>query len=84
MNYLAAEKIRARENRGKWISFVGSAHVNTYDGVPGLAELTGTLSIIPAGRPYSIPSGTKESPSVKVNVKNYLGEIDRVDIVYCH
>ncbi|MFZ6773120.1 membrane-targeted effector domain-containing toxin [Undibacterium sp. SXout7W] len=80
MNYLAAEKIKNRENDGKWIAFVGNAHVNTNKGVPGVAELTGTLSVA--------LSDKKENPSnppVRTNVENYFGDqfsgaINRVDI----
>lgn len=76
MNYLAAEKIKNRENDGKWIAFVGSGHANTHMDIPGVAELTGTLSVV--------VSDTKESssnPSVRTNVKNYFDQIDHVDIV---
>ncbi|MFZ6773121.1 membrane-targeted effector domain-containing toxin [Undibacterium sp. SXout7W] len=76
MNYLAVEKIKNRENDGKWIAFVGSAHANTHMDVPGVAELTDTLSVV--------VSDTKENPSnpsVRTNVKNYADKIKHVDIV---
>lgn len=44
-NYFAAETIQANSGTEKWIALVGNAHMNTSEGVTGLAELTGTLGI---------------------------------------
>ena len=44
-NYYAAETIQANSGTEKWVALVGSSHMNTTEGVPGLAELTGSLGI---------------------------------------
>ncbi len=44
-NYYAAETIQANSGTEKWVALVGSSHMNTAEGVPGLAELTGSLGI---------------------------------------
>lgn len=44
-NYYAAETIQANSGTEKWVALVGNAHMNTSEGVTGLAELTGTLGI---------------------------------------
>jgi hypothetical protein len=71
MNYLADKCITGRDLPGKWLAFVGSGHVNTCMGVPGLAELTGAISLI--------VSDTREAPGqplVRTQVKRYAGAID--------
>lgn len=47
-NYFAARVIRedqASHGPHKWVAFIGSAHTNTYQGVPGLAEQLGAVSL---------------------------------------
>ena len=44
-NYYAAETIQANSGTEKWVALVGSAHMNTSEGVPGLAELTESIGI---------------------------------------
>lgn len=47
-NYFASQVIQADQaahGPHKWIAFVGNAHTNTYLGVPGLAELHGTIGL---------------------------------------
>lgn len=44
-NYYAAQTIKATSDGEKWIALVGRAHTNTQLGVPGMVELTGSLSI---------------------------------------
>lgn len=44
-NYYAAETILADAGTDKWIALVGNAHMNTSEGVTGLAEMTGSLGI---------------------------------------
>ena len=58
MNFYADRVIRADQAaRGpsKWIALVGNSHANTYQGVPGLAELQGTIGLrvedVPLGQP---------------------------------
>jgi hypothetical protein len=47
MNYLAAKRVEdlRREGGGAWVMLVGNAHTRTRDGVPGVAELTASLSL---------------------------------------
>lgn len=44
-NYYAAQTIKATSGGEKWIALVGRAHTNTQLGVPGMVDLTGSLSI---------------------------------------
>jgi hypothetical protein len=47
MNYLAAKKVDEyrRNGGGPWLMLVGNVHTNTLLGVPGVAELTASLSL---------------------------------------
>lgn len=55
MNYYSHLLINKNQlhHQNKWIALVGSAHINTFEGVPGLADLNGVVSIrvndLPAG-----------------------------------
>lgn len=71
MNYLADKCITGRDLPGKWLAFVGSAHVNTCLEVPGLAELTGAISLI-----VSDAREASGHPPVRTRVKGYAGAID--------
>jgi hypothetical protein len=77
MNYLADKRIGNRrdpENPEKWLAFVGSAHANTCLDVPGIAELTGALSIV-------VDDDKKpEEAALRTKVKQYMGDLD-VDAV---
>lgn len=44
-NYYASETIQANSGTEKWVALVGHSHMNTSEGVPGMAELTGGLGI---------------------------------------
>ncbi|MCK3864014.1 membrane-targeted effector domain-containing toxin [Pseudomonas sp. B329] len=44
-NYYASEVIQANSGTEKWLALVGHSHMNTTEGVPGLAEMTGSISI---------------------------------------
>lgn len=44
-NYYAAETIQANSGNEKWVALVGHSHMNTSEKVPGLAEMTGSISI---------------------------------------
>lgn len=46
MNYLAAKKINSFSEDGKWIALIGSGHLTKNLGVPGVADLTNTPSIV--------------------------------------
>lgn len=47
MNYFGVREIERCHPRdgGKWVAWVGAAHMNTSEGVPGLAELTATVGV---------------------------------------
>lgn len=49
MNFYAAEVIQwvqtTKRRPGKWIALVGNSHTNTFQGTPGLAELTGSIGL---------------------------------------
>lgn len=49
MNFYATEVIQwvqtTKRHPGKWIALVGNSHTNNYRGVPGLAELTGSIGL---------------------------------------
>lgn len=55
MNYFASQTILANSPDEKWVALVGHSHMNTCEGVPGLAELTKSISI-----------GVFDNPSVRV------------------
>lgn len=44
-NYYATKTIEATSNGEKWVAVVGNAHMKTSEGVPGLAEMTGSIGI---------------------------------------
>ncbi|WP_141696595.1 membrane-targeted effector domain-containing toxin [Pseudomonas sp. S3E12] len=44
-NYYAAQTIRQNSAGEKWIALMGNAHMNTSQGVPGVAELTGGIGV---------------------------------------
>ncbi|MBF8721620.1 membrane-targeted effector domain-containing toxin [Pseudomonas guariconensis] len=48
MNFFAHRVIQAdqaRRGTTKWLALVGNTHANTFEGVPGLSELQGTLGL---------------------------------------
>lgn len=45
MNYYAAKTIEATSNGEKWVALVGMSHMKTSEGIPGLAEMTGSTAI---------------------------------------
>ena len=47
-SYFASRTIRAHQAQnpgGKWIALTGNSHANTFEGIPGLAELEGAISV---------------------------------------
>ena len=44
-NYYATKTIESTSNGEKWVALVGTAHMKTSEGVPGLAEMTGSTAI---------------------------------------
>ncbi len=75
MNYLAKQAIDRVE--GKWVAFVGSAHANTHEGVPGLSELTGACSVITEA--VSSP----EQATIRTDVADYRGLAPDVVLSLC-
>lgn len=47
MNYFAKGVIEADQasNSGNWVALVGNSHANTYQGIPGVAELEGAIGL---------------------------------------
>jgi hypothetical protein len=45
LNYQAMRMVSQRDFPGKFAIFAGVAHIDTADGVPGLAQLTGTVAL---------------------------------------
>ncbi|WP_325431008.1 membrane-targeted effector domain-containing toxin [Dyella sp.] len=59
MNQYAQTVINARQadsHAGKWVAWMGNAHVNTFDGIPGVAELTGAIGMNVTEAPPGAPS----------------------------
>lgn len=44
-NYYAAQTIRQNSSGENWIALMGNAHMNSTQGVPGVAELTGGIGV---------------------------------------
>lgn len=44
-NYYAAQTIRQNSAGEKWIALMGNAHMKTSQGIPGVAELTGSIGV---------------------------------------
>ena len=44
-NYFATKTIESTSNGEKWVALVGMSHMKTSEGVPGLAEMTGSTAI---------------------------------------
>ena len=47
-SYFASRTIRAHQARtggGKWVALMGNSHANTFEGIPGLAELEGAIGV---------------------------------------
>jgi hypothetical protein len=59
MNQYAQTVINARQSdprAGKWLAWMGKAHVSRFEGVPGVAELTGAISLDVVSAPPGKPS----------------------------
>jgi hypothetical protein len=73
MNFVAAKIMKHEAKGGKFIAFMGAAHVGYSENVPGVSELIGIPSLV-------IEDGEKGSSSTKLslNVPNYLGIVKHV------
>ncbi len=80
-NYYAAETIQANSGTEKWAALVGHSHMNTSEGVPGLAELTGGIGVGVYTHPkYSAPTGMRlrnhaTDPAKPVNAGGVPGDL---------
>jgi hypothetical protein len=45
LNYLACKHIAQHQSSGRWIALVGNSHANTFKGVPGIAEMSGAVTV---------------------------------------
>lgn len=66
-NYFATKTIESTSNGEKWVALVGMSHMKTSEGVPGLAEMTGSTAIgvfqhNTANLPLSSGFGPKSTP----------------------
>lgn len=74
MNFYATEVIQwvqtTKRLPGKWVALVGDSHTNNYRGIPGLAELTGSLSLriedARAGQRLGIEADTGHTSSMGI------------------
>jgi hypothetical protein len=66
MNQYAQTRINGRQHdasAGKWVAWVGAGHANTFTGIPGIAELTGTTGLqILEAPPGAKPGIQKHQP----------------------
>ncbi|WP_158619344.1 membrane-targeted effector domain-containing toxin [Pseudomonas sp. v388] len=66
MNYYAHTEIRTDavnlSPADKWVALVGNAHANTFNGVPGISELEGTLGIRVEDVSLNHPQGFSADP----------------------
>ncbi|VVO04338.1 membrane-targeted effector domain-containing toxin [Pseudomonas fluorescens] len=68
-NFFAYKRIafdQLAQGSHRWVALVGTAHCNTLQGIPGLAELTGASSIRLGGRIPTLPSRIKSDPGVLI------------------
>ena len=81
MNYFASETIFANSGTERWVALVGYSHMNTSEGVPGLAELTNSIGIGVFDNPSVVKSyGLKSTeripdPEKAVGVEDIPGDL---------
>lgn len=64
-NYYASEVIQANSGTEKWIALVGHSHMKTSEGVPGLAEMTGSIGIgVFENRPPHVSIGLRDTVNI--------------------
>ncbi|WP_330210681.1 membrane-targeted effector domain-containing toxin [Pseudomonas sp. AM4(2022)] len=61
-NYYAAEIIKRTPPGEKFVVLVGKSHMNTFDNVPGVAELTGSVGISVTPAPKGSPTVVSQPP----------------------
>ncbi|MBD8236886.1 membrane-targeted effector domain-containing toxin [Pseudomonas fluorescens] len=76
-NYYASEVIKANSGTEKWVALVGHSHMKTSEGVPGLAEMTGSIGIgVFQNRPRQVSVGFRDTVNVP-NPQKPLSGTDR-------
>lgn len=68
MNYYAKGVIDADQGArsdGNWVALVGNSHANTYQGVPGIAELEGAVGLRIEDVRVAEPAGMTSDPGIK-------------------
>lgn len=76
MNYTSVQIIRLESKGEKFVAFMGSGHVGTTLGVPGVASLLRCPSVIIEDKPQG-----KTTPQLYFNVKNYQGAVEHVSVL---
>jgi hypothetical protein len=78
MNYYATEVIQwiqtFKHRPGKWVALVGDTHTNTFKGIPGLAELTGSIGLRIEDRVGALPLGIEVDPGRTASLGLHKGE----------
>lgn len=69
-NYYASKVIQADSGTDKWVALVGRSHMNTSEGIPGLAEQTGAIGV----GVYNLKT---LAPSFGVKFKTNLADPDK-------
>lgn len=64
-NYIASQIIE-KEHKGRWFALVGNAHLKNFQGIPGIAELTGARSV------YICDNNDVKDVKVELNTKASL------------
>lgn len=90
MNYFAVRQIQAYQSvdGGKWLAWVGTNHMNTTEGVPGIAELMGGIGVriknARAGQPTvvrvpgsrdSLPGGALPDVEIELDVTHVAARL---------
>ncbi|MEB0109575.1 membrane-targeted effector domain-containing toxin [Pseudomonas sp. MH9.3] len=79
-NYFASKIIKQTPMGEKWIAVVGRRHMNTTQGVPGIAELTGGTGIgvydaAPGGTSIAVQSaGQVPDPARRITLNDQVGD----------
>jgi hypothetical protein len=61
-NYAATQIINQTPAGEKFVAVVGKAHMNTYDNIPGLSELTAGVSVSITPTPKGVPTIISQPP----------------------
>ncbi|WP_411565717.1 membrane-targeted effector domain-containing toxin [Pseudomonas orientalis] len=75
LNYYGAEIIKRTPPGEKFVALVGKAHMNTFNNVPGVAELTGGVGISVTPAPKGSPSVVRQPPHMLPPLKLMHGDV---------